>query len=234
MKRRDGPSTIRTMGNGIRQGSRGRRAARALAVLAVAGAVMLGGVKVTGVWEGAPFPVADPAATAEHLNSQTLAVYDSLDVPNGLVLNLSNSLGIKADIYDCHGRGLSHFLDNLEDTAPYEPRTAAISAGLTVTGLKHPQAAEALERARGALTAQGWTVESQAAPDHIQLKLKPPSTGPNGVSDTVFVDFYDPSGFFTIEAHAECARYLEGTLVDFEGKPEHLPFLSVPDRVRRE
>ncbi|MFF2143698.1 hypothetical protein [Kitasatospora sp. NPDC058190] len=208
--------------------------ARALAVLAVAGSVVLGGVKVTGVWEGAPFPVADPAAIAERLNGQTLAVYDALEVPNGLVLDLSNSLGVEADIYDCHGRGLSHFLDNLEDTAPYEPRTAAISAGFTVTGLTHPQAAEAMERAHGALTAQGWTVESQEAPDHIQLKLKPPSTGPNGVSDTVFVDFYDPSGFFTVEAHAECARYLDDTPVDFEGKPEQLPYLSVPDRLRRE
>jgi hypothetical protein len=222
------------MGNDFRQRRRGRRAARALAVFVVAGAVVFGGVKVTGAWEGEPFPVADPAGTAEHLNDHTMAVYDALGVPDGLVLDLGDSLGVKADIYDCHRRGLAHVLDDLEDTAPHEPRTAAISAGFTLTGLTHPQAAEAMERARRALIGQGWTVSSRERPDNIQLKLTPPNTGPGGVSDNVFADFYDPSGFLTIEAHAECARYLDETPVDIEGKPEHLAYLSVPARVRRE
>ncbi|MFJ2868299.1 hypothetical protein [Kitasatospora sp. NPDC087314] len=67
----------------------------------------------------------------------------------------------------------------------------------------------------------------------IRLKLTPPRAGPGSVSEDVFVDFYDRSGFFTIEAFAECARYLDDTPVDSEGAPEHLAYLSVPAKVRR-
>ncbi|MFH8387740.1 hypothetical protein ACH4E7_43850 [Kitasatospora sp. NPDC018058] len=113
----------------------------------MAGAVVLGGVKVTGAWEGDPFPVADPAATAEHLSEQTMAVYDALGVLDGLVLDLRDGLGVKAGIYDrlpwTGARPRPR--QSGGGTAPYEPRTTAISAGFTLTGLTHPQAAEAME-----------------------------------------------------------------------------------------
>ncbi|MFE7531718.1 hypothetical protein ACFU7Y_39365 [Kitasatospora sp. NPDC057542] len=220
------------MVNSVRRGGRGRGTARALAAFVVAGAVVFGGVRATGAWEGDPFPGADPAATAKRLNDRTLAVYDVLGVPDGLMLDLRNSHGVQADIYDCHGRGLVHFLDDLKDTAPHEPRTAAISAGFTLTGLTHSQAAEAMERARRALAGQGWTAWLRDLSGDIQLK--PPSARPGSVSGNVFVNFYDRSGFFTIAAYAECARYLDDIPVTSEGKPEHLAYLSVPARVRRE
>lgn len=59
----------------------------------VAGAVVFGGVRVIGAWEGDPFPVADPAA-AERLDDRTPAVYDVLGVPDGLMLDLHHSLGV--------------------------------------------------------------------------------------------------------------------------------------------
>ncbi|MFJ8627879.1 hypothetical protein ACIRD3_34280 [Kitasatospora sp. NPDC093550] len=133
------------MGIGFRQGGRGRWTALALAGFVAVGATAVGGVRATGAWEGEPFPAADPAATAEHLNDRTLAVYDALGLPDGLSLDLRDSLGVQADVYDCHRRGLAHFVDNLEDTPPHEPRTAAISAGFTLTGLTHQQAAEAMD-----------------------------------------------------------------------------------------
>ncbi|MFE7587797.1 hypothetical protein ACFU6K_00235 [Kitasatospora sp. NPDC057512] len=178
--------------------------------------------------------MADPAATAEQLNDRTLTVYDALGVPDGLTLDLRHSLGVQANIYDCHGRGLSHVLDSLQDTTSHEPRMAAIGVGFTVTGLTHAQAAEAMERARRTLAGRGWTVGFRDLSGDIQLKLEPPGGGAGGVSESVFVDFYDPSGFFTIEARAECARYLDDTPVTSEGKPEHLAPLAVPAQVRRE
>ncbi|GHF86867.1 hypothetical protein GCM10018790_75460 [Kitasatospora xanthocidica] len=222
------------MGIGFQKGSRARRAAFVLAGFVVAGAVVFGGVRVTGAWEGDPFPAADPAATAEHLNDRTLAVYDALGLPDGLPLDLGHSRGVEANTSDCHRRGLTHFVDSLEDNPPHEPRTAAISAGFTLTGLTHEQASEAMDRARRSLTGQGWTVGFRDFHEDIQLKLTPPTTGPGGVPDKVFVDYYDRSGFFTIDASAECAHYLDDTPVNYEGKPEHLAYLSVPARVRRD
>lgn len=222
------------MGIGFRKGNRAHRAALALAGFVVSGAVVVGGVRVTGAWEGEPFPVADPAATAEHLNHRTLAVYDALGLPEGLPLDLRDSRGVQANTYDCHRRGLAHFVDTLEDSPPYEPRTAAISAGFTLTGLTHEQAAKAMDRARRSLTGQGWTGGLRDSHDDIQLKLTPPDTGPGSISDTISVDYYDGSGFFTINAYAECAHYRDDTPVNYEGKPEHLAYLSVPDQVRQD
>ncbi|MET8630040.1 hypothetical protein ABZW30_41040 [Kitasatospora sp. NPDC004669] len=88
-------------------------------------------------------------------------------------------------------------------------------------------------RGRGRRAAR-WAARSRETPGNIQLKLTPPSIGPGGVSDEVFVDFFDPSGFFTVEAHPECAHYLDDMPVDIAGRPKHLAYPSVPARVRRE
>ncbi|MFJ9846788.1 hypothetical protein ACIRYZ_41430 [Kitasatospora sp. NPDC101155] len=221
------------MENGSQRPSRRRKAAILLTGLALSATVVLGAVALGRAVEGEPYPVADPAATAEHLNGRVLAAYDALSLPEAPVLNPELSLGVKADVYRCHGRGLGSFLDNLSDSPPSEPRTAAIGAGFTVTGLTHPQAVEAALRARRTLTGQGWKVVSYEEFDGLRLNLKPPNVGPGSVSGTVLVAYHDGSGFLEVSAFAECVRYPSDTPVDFEGKPEHLPALALPAQIRR-
>ncbi|MFF2143696.1 hypothetical protein [Kitasatospora sp. NPDC058190] len=221
------------MEDGSQHPSRRRKAAILLTGLALSATVVLGAVALGGAFEGKPYPVADPAATAEHLNDRVLAAYDALSLPEAPVLNPQRSLGVRADVYRCHRRGLGGFLDNLSDSPPPEPRTAAINAGFTVTGLTHPQAVDAALRARRTLTGRGWEVVSYEEFDGLRLKLKPPNVGPGSVSGTVLVTYYDGSGFLEVSALAECVRYPSGTPVDSEGEPEHLPSLTLPAQVRR-
>ncbi|MFH8387742.1 hypothetical protein ACH4E7_43860 [Kitasatospora sp. NPDC018058] len=175
------------MEDGSQRLSRRRKAAILLTGLVLSDTVVLGAVALGGAFEREPFPVADPAAAAEHLNARALAAYDALSLLEAPVLNLQRSLGVKADVYRCHRRGLGGFLDNLSDSPPSVPGTAAIGAGFMVTGLTHPQAVESALRARQTLTGQGWEVVSYEEFDGLRLKLKPPNVGPGSVSGTVLV-----------------------------------------------
>ncbi|MET8630038.1 hypothetical protein ABZW30_41030 [Kitasatospora sp. NPDC004669] len=92
---------------------------------------------------------------------------------------------------------------------------------------------DAAQRARRALIGQGWKVASYEEFDGLRLKRKPPNIGPGSVSGTVLVAYYDGSGLLEVSAFTECLRYLGDTPVDSEGKPQHLPALSLPAQVRR-
>ena len=216
------------------RGGDGYKAVRfALGGLAAIAALVFAGVKFAELWTGAPFPVADPATTARHLDARTQVVYDALALPAGATLDSRQYQGIRADIYDCHERGLAHAPDNMLDTAPNEPRTAAVSASWLLTGIPRPEGVEAIQRARNTLTGQGWTeILYDESHGDVRLKLKPPTTGPDSVPDTVYIDFHG-NGLFEVAANAECARYRNDTPVDTEGKPQNLPRPTAPAQLRR-
>ncbi|MFF2147110.1 hypothetical protein [Kitasatospora sp. NPDC058190] len=218
----------------------GRGHRKAVAVVTAAGMLALGAVGYDAVaelqhaWAGRPYPVADPAAVAKHLDARTQTVYDALALPPGAALDRApwdgSDDGITARIYDvCRPRGISHLLENMSDRGADEPRTATLDAGFTLTGITTPQAEEALRRARQALTGQGWT---ETAADDTGVTLRPPSTGPGSLAETVTVGFTPERGTLAVAAGTECARYPDDTPVDWEGKPTDLPSPTAPAQLR--
>ncbi|MFF2119626.1 hypothetical protein ACFVXH_20090 [Kitasatospora sp. NPDC058184] len=217
-----------------------RTAVRVTAVAGAAGVLVLGTVGYTAygaaeaAWTGKPYPVADPAAVARHLDARTQTVYEALALrPEATPApDHRGDDGITARIYGaCSARGLSHLLESMNDTGADQPRTAALRARFTLTGVTRPEWEEAVGRARQSLTAQGWTVASsdESAPVP-SLTLTPPDTGPGSLAESASLRF-DPA-YHTLEVSAgsECASYPDGTAVDQEGRPADLPTGTAPTR----
>ncbi|WP_380282424.1 hypothetical protein [Kitasatospora purpeofusca] len=214
---------------------RWRAAALAAVGVGMAGALFLGGVKATELWQGEPFPVADPVAVAGRLDARTQAVYDALLLPDAPLNREWPSEGIEASIYDCHPRGLAHFLDSISDSPPREPGTTAVHESWALAGVTHAQAVDAMARARQTLTAAGWKVTSYTdlSPDDVTLRLKPPQADDgvtDGVTDGVSVALY-PRGNLAVFAGTDCIRMPDTTPVDFEGRPD-VPGPSAPVQLR--
>ncbi|MFJ7248794.1 hypothetical protein ACIQWA_29780 [Kitasatospora sp. NPDC098652] len=231
---------VRTDGRG------GRKAVRVALLTTVAGAAVLGTVGYRGavtvaaevprVWSGEPYPVADPAAVATHLDARTQAVYDALALPPGVALTPApvGDDGITARVQGvCHARGLEHLLESMNDGGADQPRTAVLGAHFTLAGVSPTRWTEALGRARTTLTAQGWTVVSvdESAPVP-SLSLAPPSDGPGSLAEGASLRYDPVARTLTVGAGAECSRFTDGTAVDQAGEPTALPTPTAPKQLR--
>ncbi|MFJ8470981.1 hypothetical protein [Kitasatospora sp. NPDC094011] len=227
----------------VRKDGRGRRTALRGAVLtaAVAAVVLgtVGGEAVaegwTGVWDGEPYPVADPAAVAAHLDARTQSVYDALALPPGVTLAAEPGAddGITARIYGvCRPRGLAHALENLNDGGADQPRTAVLGARFTLAGVGADQWTEALGRVRRTLAGQGWTVDAvDDSGRGPRLTLTPPATGPGALAETASVSFDPVDHILVVAARTECASYPDSTPADVLGMPIGLPTATAPKQL---
>lgn len=203
-----------------------RRAVRTLAAVGLA----LGAVTVAWwfrqLWEGDPYPVADPAATARQLDQRTQAVYDALDLPQAQ-LATDWPGGLKASGGACPYRGLRHWREQLSDSPPSEPRVVSVRGEWVLTGVSRTQAESALERVRRVMTRQGWNVTTyERSLQRLQLGLTPP-----GAANSIAVEAYDGDRLQVV-AYAECARYPSGTPLGGAEEPL-LPAQGAPAQLRR-
>ncbi|MFE6871187.1 hypothetical protein ACFVFS_32100 [Kitasatospora sp. NPDC057692] len=217
---------------GRQLGSAGRKwkAARLIAVgVLLVGAVFLTGLKAVELWQGDPFPVADPVAVAQRLDGQTQSIYDALQLPPTRLVPDWPGGGIEATVHDCHARGLG---EALNDSPPEEPGTAAVHASWALADVPAAEAVEAMARARRTLTAAGWTVTSstETPAEDASLRLRPPATA-DGVTVRAGVSVY-PNGALAVFAVTECLRYPDGTAVDTEGRPRVPDVPTAPSALR--
>ncbi|MDX3642188.1 hypothetical protein [Streptomyces sp. MB09-02B] len=176
------------------------------------------------IWNGTPYPVADPRATADRLDGHTQTVYDALDLAEA---ELEPGYGNDGNGYGCHYRGLRHLLKQLPSTPPSVPGVVDVSNEWALRGTSTAEAQAAVGRARKALTAQGWQVTRyDRIKDLFDLAMRPP--GNDG--DAVRVSTY-PQGLVVVSAYGACARYPSGTPVDSLGKPK-LPAQRAPIQLR--
>lgn len=181
-----------------RQIGRPRKAALSVAAVAVvAGAAAW----LYPRWDGPPYPAVDPAVTARALDAQTQSVYDALAVPHAK-LDQRSEAGFSADLYECPRPGISHWLDELNDSPPSAPGTVRVSESWALAGLTVQQAGDAMRRAQKELAGRGWSVASfEDTPQEITLLLKQPRADALPVADSVSVTFY-PGGDLTVGAYS--------------------------------
>ncbi|NVK80071.1 hypothetical protein [Streptomyces morookaense] len=179
-----------------------RRIAIAVSVAGLVSGMVAGAWWCARLWAGAPYPVADPAATARQVDSRTQVVYDVLGLPRAELDTTWPGRGLDADGSSCYRRGLRHWGDQLSDSPPSEPHTVMIYDTWALKGVSPAQAESALERARHALTQRGWTVTAyEHSRQRLRLTLTPPRT-----DITVRLEAY-PGDRLQVAAHADCTRY---------------------------
>ncbi len=185
---------------------------------AAVGLTMLGIVGFLRLWDGKPYPVADPATTATRLDGHTQAMYDALDLPTA---ELGTAGGFEADGYGCQYRGLKHLSEQLADSPGNPPGVVKVRAGWSLKGVSRAEAVSAMHRARRELTRRGWEVaDYENSRFRLWLSMKPTDSG-----DRVTVEAY-PAGRLDVEAHTEdCVRYPSGTPLDGPDEP------TLPDPV---
>ncbi|WP_329527146.1 hypothetical protein [Streptomyces sp. NBC_01462] len=216
-----------------RNTSFGRRH-KAINVLAavLASVVACGGV----VWvargldrflEGDPYPVADPAGTAQRLDGHTQHVYDALRLFDVELVDNWPGGGVEADGSSCYYRGFSNLSKQLSDSPPSVPGVVDVDSEWALKGVSPVEAKAALQRAKGELVRQGWKVTSyEESKFRNELSMRPP-----GTDDSVSVEAY-PGDRLAVRAYAECARYPSGTPMGAYGDPE-LPSQQSPHQLRR-
>ncbi|MFK0022523.1 hypothetical protein [Streptomyces sp. NPDC090798] len=214
----------------------GRRKAISVLAAVLASVVACGGV----VWlaqgvapgldrflEGDPYPVADPAATAQRLDGHTQRVYDALRLFDVELVDNWPGGGVEADGSSCYYRGFSNLSKQLSDSPPSVPGVVDVDSEWALKGVSPAQAKAALRHAKGELVRQGWKVTSyEESKFWNELSMRPP-----GTDDTVSVEAY-PGDRLGVRAYAECARYPSGTPMGAYGDPE-LPSQQAPLQLRR-
>ncbi|WP_225837096.1 hypothetical protein [Streptomyces sp. NK08204] len=202
------------------------RARRAVVALALAGATAVSvwlGQQAWSLWEGTPFPVTDPAATAQRLDEDTQQAYDALGLPDARLDTEWSDSGRTAEEGSCSYRGLNHLEDQLSDSPPSVPGVVVVRTVWALKGVPAQTGQAALRRARSALRRKGWHVTTYTAADKdIDLSATPPDGGA-----TVRLVTY-PRDRLEVSASADCARVPQGTAVDETGEvplpPQQLPW----------
>ncbi|GGX82760.1 hypothetical protein GCM10010324_30550 [Streptomyces hiroshimensis] len=180
-----------------------------------------------GAWQGTPYPVADPAATARRLDGHTQALYDALGLPRAGLAEDWPGDGMHAGLSSCPRRGLRHFPEGLSDSPPSEPGVTTVSEDWALKGVSPAQAGPALERARERMTQRGWKVtDYEHSGPRLWLRLTHPGTG-----DSLSAEAY-PGDRLGVAAYADCARYPSDTPMDLYDKPR-LPARQAPAPLRQ-
>ncbi|MGW1759774.1 hypothetical protein [Streptomyces mirabilis] len=201
--------------------------AAALALVVACGGVVWVAQGLDRFLEGDPYPVADPAATAQRLDSHTQHVYDALRLFDAELADNWPGGGVEADGSGCYYRGFSNLSKQLSDSPPSVPGVVDVDSEWALKEVSPTQAKAALRRAKGELVRQGWKVTSyEERKFRNELSVRPP-----GTDDTVSVEAY-PGDRLMVRAYAECARYPSGTPMGAYGDPE-LPSQQAPLQLRR-
>ncbi|MGW7368889.1 hypothetical protein ACWGI8_37055 [Streptomyces sp. NPDC054841] len=162
-------------------------------VLYGVGVLLVVGISVAGyrVWNGQPYPAADPDQVAARLKQEAQRVYDEVALPGRPEVN---SAGVQTGT--CYWRGL-RAIAHID-----EGRSDVRSFGLEwrVTDTSRDTARAGQERVRRRLEQQGWKLVTENVSD-MGFRYQDPETG-----DKVDVDWYKPTGILAVRIYAPCGQ----------------------------
>lgn len=146
------------------------------------------------LWNGAPYPVADPGQVAARLKAQVQQVYDEAALPG--TPEAPTRVGTSA----CDYRGLksiAHIDQGRRDVRRFE-------LSWRMTEVPEATARSAQQRTRHRLEQNGWKLISENVSDR-GFRFEQPETG-----DKVDVDWYQPTGTYAVTAYAPCGKVPDG------------------------
>ncbi|MFI8437373.1 hypothetical protein ACIGJO_27260 [Streptomyces sp. NPDC079020] len=175
----------------------GRPALYAVGGLVVTGLLVAAAVAGRAVWNGTPYPSADPDAVAQRLQSRSDRVYEGFALPDTYTAESS-----RVDTGACYYRGLRS-IAHID-----EARSDVRSFGLdwSVADVPEATALEAQRRVRQQLLRQGWklTHEGDRAGStfrELGFRFEDPEGG-----DQVDVQWNDSTTTLFISVYAPCGR----------------------------
>ncbi|WP_432054823.1 hypothetical protein [Streptomyces sp. bgisy022] len=162
------------------------------------GGLLLAGAAVTarGLWEGEPYPAADPDRVAVRLKDHAQQVLDEAALPR------DRPAPARVDTNTCPYRGLralAHITENRDDVYSFTLRWR-------VTGVPEAAARRALEPARRRLERDGWTLTHEHNPRAgVGFVFAHPRAG-----EAVDVAWYRPTGTYAVSVSAPCGTVPDG------------------------
>ncbi|MGW2111430.1 hypothetical protein [Streptomyces sp. NPDC001948] len=163
-----------------------------MAVTLLAAAAVAG----NAVWNGAPYPSADPDAVAQRLKARSDEVYDGFALPEKYAADTS-----EFDTSGCYYRGLRGIAHI--DRARSDVRSFGLD--WSVPGVPEAAARDAQRRVRQQLVQKGWklTLEGDRAETNLRelgFRFEEPEGGDqidvrwNDSTTTLFISVYAPCG----------------------------------------
>ncbi|MGW7334052.1 hypothetical protein ACWGIU_36725 [Streptomyces sp. NPDC054840] len=143
------------------------------------------------LWNGAPYPEADPAIVAARLAAEAERVQDDLALPAD-----ADSPPDRLETGACYYRGLR----SLAHIDQGRPDVRSFVLDRRTTGVPEDTARTAQERVRARLSQQGWKLVSENISD-MGFRYEDRSTG-----DQVDVNWYEPTGTLAVSIHAPCGK----------------------------
>ncbi|WP_405615532.1 hypothetical protein OG292_20605 [Streptomyces sp. NBC_01511] len=172
-------------------------AAAGLAVIPLSVAAAAAGNLASEMWNGPPYPSADPDTVAQRLKDRSDAVYEGFALPEKYPAD-SGSVETGA----CYHQGMKSF------THIDEARSDVVSFGLrwSVPDVPEATARDAQQRVRQQLVKQGWRLTSEegdragATFSELGFRFEDPKGGDlvdvqwNDSTTTLFISVYAPCG----------------------------------------
>ncbi|MFE6069299.1 hypothetical protein [Streptomyces sp. NPDC056525] len=146
------------------------------------------------LWNGPPYPQADPDAVAVRLKAQAQRVYDEAALPG------APGVQSRVETGTCSYRGLRSVAHI--DRGRLDVRSFGLSWQVTDVPETTARAAQARTRLR--LERDGWKLVGKDVSD-LGYRFEHPGTG-----DKVDVDWYAPTGTFALNTYAPCGKLPDG------------------------
>lgn len=171
------------------------RARRALWLIGIAVPAAVLSAAGAYVWNGPPYPPADPDQVAARLKQQSQRVYDEVALPGRPEVI---SAGVETGA--CYYRGLR----SIAHIDRGRPDVRSFRLEWRLTDVPRDTARSGQDRVRDRLERQGWRLTSENTMS-MGFRYEHPETG-----DMVDVDWYESTGTLAVSAYAPCGKLPDG------------------------
>ncbi|KAB2589732.1 hypothetical protein [Streptomyces arboris] len=162
-------------------------------------AVLLGVAALVWLWNGPPYPAADPDRVAGRLKAEAGQAYDEAALPGRPEVGPA-----RVETRGCYYRGLR----GLAHIDRSRPDVRRFDLDWRATGVPEGAARRGQERTRARLEREGWTAVG-TGDDERGFRFRRP-TGEGADEDIVDVRWYHETGTYSVSVYADCGELPDG------------------------
>ncbi|MGA5001429.1 hypothetical protein [Streptomyces arboris] len=162
-------------------------------------AVLLGVAALVWLWNGPPYPAADPDRVAGRLKAEAGQAYDEAALPGRPEVGPA-----RVETSACYYQGLR----GLAHIDQSRPDVRGFGLDWRATGVPEDAARRGQERTRARLEREGWTAVG-TGDDERGFRFRQP-TGEGDDEDIVDVRWYHETGTYSVSVYADCGKLPDG------------------------